>query len=151
MPFFVSAFLISVAAVWLTLDQVVRCKFRRLKLELPAAYSAAATNGAGAPEIDAPVPAGGALMPLAVDLMRGQHGHVPFDSLSGAERRVVLFAHAINVAPGWMVRYAAAILPRANRSRIHQLRQIHQSRPKPKVQHFGHVRLQQRLRSGSKV
>ena len=151
MPLVVSTLLISVAAVWLTLDQVVRRRFRRLKSELPAAYLAAATDGAGASEMDAPVLAGGALMPLAVDLMRGQHGHVPFDSLDPAERRVVLFAHAINAAPGWMVRYAVAVLPRTNRSLILKLRQIHQSRPKPKVQHFGHVRLQQRLRSGSKV
>lgn len=151
MPLFVSTLLISVAAVWLTLDQVVRRKFRRLKSELPVAYLAAASDGAGASEMDASELAGGALMPLAVDLMRGRHGHIPIDALTPAECRVVLFAYAINVAPGWMVRYATAFLPRANRSLIHKLRQIHQSRPAPKVQYFGHLHLQQRLRSTPKV
>lgn len=144
MPLFVSILLISVAAVWLTLDMVVRRKFRRLKPELPVAYNAAATQTSDATETGL---AAAALMPLAIDLARGQHNIISFDSLTDTEQHLVLIAHAITRLPGWMIGYMSLRLPAGDRAIVRKLRHIHASRPTRKMQYFGNIRQQLRLRS----
>ena len=147
MPLVVSILLISVAAVWLALDQVVRRRFRRLKSGVPAAYLAAAPAVAGVADPEQSGEATTALMPLAVDLMRGRHGHAPFDTLSPDEQQMVFFAHAINSAPRWMVRYAMLWLPGSQRRLARTLYRIHQSRPAPKIHHYTPLRARRRLPS----
>ncbi|WP_296425942.1 hypothetical protein [Yoonia sp.] len=148
MPLFVSILLISVAAVWLTLDYVVRRKFNRLKRGVTAAFQSAIAESAVAPEIGATDLAGSALMPLAVDLMRKQNCTLPFEALTQAEQRIVLFAYAIDVLPAWVVRHAAMYLRGDHKAVVTQLRRIKTSRPQHKMQHFGSIRAQHGLRVG---
>ena len=147
MPLFVSTLLISVAAVWLMLDQVVRRRFRGLKSGLPAAYLAATPAVSGVADPDQSDQATTALMPLAVDLMRGQQDQAPFETLSEDEQQMVLFAHAIHSAPRWMVRYAMFWLPGSLRQLARTLCHIHQSRPTPKVHYYTPLRARRRLPS----
>lgn len=147
MPLFVSTLLISVAAVWLMLDQLVRRKFRSLKAELPVAYNLAAAQTLDTADAIDTGNAGAALMPLAVDLARERHNVVPYEDLTQAEQRLVLIAHAITRFPDWMISYASVRLSGRDRVILRKLRQIHVSRPARKTQYFGDIRQQLRLRS----
>ncbi|MCK0095448.1 hypothetical protein MWU60_07685 [Yoonia sp. F2084L] len=114
-----------------------------LRLRLPESYGSFFT----APPVSGDAPQ---LMALCVDLMRKQHSALPFEALTPHERKMVLHAHAVDVLPGWMSRYASLWLSPQNRRLVGQLRDIKSSRPNlPKV-HFGAIKHQQQLRSASK-
>jgi hypothetical protein len=132
--------LISVAAVWLIVHQIIKIRLRDLKIKLPATYQCAIAS----PADDGQAPQ---LIALAIDLMRKAHCAVPFDDLTDAEKRVALHAYGIEALPAWMTRYAILRLRPSERALIRQLQQVHTSRPQIKPLHFGAIKQQQQLRS----
>ncbi|MEJ8563160.1 hypothetical protein QTO30_19390 [Yoonia sp. GPGPB17] len=143
MPVFVVFLLISSAILWLIGHLMVKQRFVSLNTNLSKIYgsvSAAPPSPETQPQ----------LMALCVDLMRKQHCNVPFDDLTPQEQRMVLHAHAVEVLPKWMSRYAALWLSKENRKLINQLHHIKSSRPDQQKQYFGAIRRQQQLRSASK-
>ena len=135
--------LTSLAALWLLGHQQVRHRFAMLKAELPSSYQ---SSLAVTPFIDGEPQ----LMALCVDLIRKEHATVPFDALSTEERRMVLHAHAVEMLPSWMSRYAAFALSPRNRRLINQLHNLKSSRPVQPKLHFGAIKHQQQLRSTRK-
>lgn len=135
--------LMSLAALWLTGHQVVKRRFAALNCELTDIYQSALT---APPSPDAPPQ----LVPLCVDLMRKEHCAIPFEALGAHEKRMVLHAHAVEVLPIWMSRYAALWLSPPNRRLVRQLHDVKSSRPDQPKQYFGAIRHQQQLRSTPK-
>ncbi len=134
--------LTSMAASWLFVHQSVKHRFAGLKANLPSIHRSAI---AVPPDEDQRAP----LVALAVDLLRKCHATDPFEALSPAEQRIVLHAHAIEVLPDWMGRYAALGLPRGHREVIVQLLKIHMSRPVRRQEHYGAVKALLRSREES--
>ena len=143
MPVSLVVVLISMAALWLFGHQIVKRRFAMLKAKLSDNYVSAFT----APTADTENPP---LMALCVDLMRKTHCTVPFDALSAHEQKVVLHAHAIEVLPNLMSRYAALWLSPTSRTLISQLRRLRSSRPSKPQHYFGAIKHQQQLRSRAK-
>lgn len=133
---------VSTTVSWLILHQVVKRRFAGLKSDLPTIHNSAIA----APPDEASRPA---LVALCIDLLRKQHCTTPFAELSPSEQQMVLHAHALEVLPAWMTRYAALGLSPANRAVIHQLRQVQSSRPQAKQEHFGAVKALLRSREES--
>ncbi|MEL7180236.1 MAG: hypothetical protein AAFN63_10425 [Pseudomonadota bacterium] len=133
----------SLAALWLIGHLVVKRRFVMLNTNLSDIYRSAF---AVPTSVDTPPQ----LVALCVDLMRKQHCNLPFDALTPKEKRMVLHAHAANVLPNWMSRYAALWLPAEHRRLVGQLRDIKTSRPDLPKQHFGAIKRQLQLRSATK-
>ena len=129
-------------AIWLFGHQLVKRRFAKLKAELAERYS---RSFAVPPHEEAEQ----SLMALCVDLMRRETCEVPFDQLTAPEKTMVLHACAVEVLPAWMSRYASFGLSRKGRVLISKLRDIKSSRPDRPQQHFGAIKRQQQLRSGS--
>lgn len=143
MPFFVILLFMSLVALWLVGHLIVKRRFAILNANLAHIYGSSFTVP---PSADTRPQ----LVALCVDLMRKQHCNVPFEALTPKEQRMVLHAHAADVLPNWMSRYAAASLSGENRRLIGQLRDIKTSRPDLPKQHFGAIQRQLQLRSAAK-
>lgn len=133
MPNFSILLLICLVALWLFAHQSVKRRFAGLKANLPAIHGSAIIVP---PDEGHPPP----LAALCIDLMRRSHCTDPYETLSLAEQRMVLHAHALEVVPAWMSRYAALGLSKRNRTLIAQLRHVQDSRPHQKPQHYGAVK-----------
>lgn len=140
MSVLVSVSLIGVIAVWLLVREVARRKLRGLQTSLPATYHSAIV----APTLETGEPQ---LIPLGIDLMRKEHCALAFDDLTAPEKRVALFAHAIDVLPAWMVNISKSGMADPEKTVVQQLQYIKTSRPQKKPMHFGAIRRAQQLRS----
>ncbi len=118
--------LIGMTVFWIIGHWVVRQRIAALKTNLSERYHAAIA----VPPEEAKTPQ---LVALAVDLMRKAHCTAPFHTLTPQEQRVALHAHAAEVLPGWMSRYASFWLAPRDRVLIGQLRQLRTSRPVTKA------------------
>lgn len=143
MPDILVVLLIGSAALWLTGHLAVKRRFAALSSELIDIYRSAL---AAPPSSDAPPQ----LVALCIDLMRKEHCALPFEALSPDEKRMALHAHAVEVLPIWMSRYAALWLSPQNRKLVRQLHDVKSSRPDQPKQYFGAIRHQQQLRSTPK-
>lgn len=144
MLIFLSVLLISSTAVWLVFHRSVQRRLRALEHQLPAAYAA---EMAICPE-DSGM---GQLIPLAVDLMRRTPCTDPFDQLSAAEKRIALYAYAIETLPRWQHPTLLRGLRGPERALIDKLRHIRTSRPDHPERHFGAIRAAQQMRTVSKT
>jgi hypothetical protein len=137
--------LTSVAVFWLIGHILTKRRFSALHIDLPAIYQSAVA----VPPDEGASPR---LVALCIDLMRKQHCTDPFDDLSALEQKMALHAHAVEVLPSWMSKYASLWLAPGNRALIKQMHQVKSSRPakKPNL-YYGAVRRQQQLRSATKT
>ena len=136
----ISTLLTCVAAVWLFVHLSVKRRFRSLDDGLSEAYHAAFA----APTDD---PQGPQLIALAIDLMRKKHVTVLLQDLAPNERRIAVYALAVEKLPAWMVRYAMIQLRPSEKALVNQLRHIKTSQPQKRQRHFGAIRRQQQLRA----
>lgn len=139
----INILLISVTTLWLMVHLSVRHRFVALDRQLPDVYRtviAAPTDEGQRPQ----------LIALAIDLLRKDHVSVPLDDLTAGERRMALFAFAVEKLPGWMVTYKALRLRPSERGLVAQLQQIKTSRPQKPERHFGAIHRQQQLRAVGK-
>ncbi len=143
MPVSMILLFMSLATLWLIGHLVVKRRFGKLNANLSDIYGSAFTVPTS---VDTPPQ----VVALCIDLMRKQHCNIPFDALTPKEQRMVLHAHAANVLPNWMSRYAALWLSPEHRRLIGQLRDIKTSRPDLPKQHFGAIKRQLQLRSATK-
>ncbi len=145
MPVLLIIGLTSVAVLWLTAHLTVKRRFAALNTDLSEIYQAAVA----VPPDEGATPR---LIALCIDLMRKQHCTDPFDDLSAHEQKMALHAHAVEVLPSWMSKYASLWLAPGNRTLIRQMHQVKSSRPakKPNL-YYGAVRRQQQLRSATKT
>ncbi len=139
----INVLLIGVATIWFLVHLSVRHRFAALDRQLPDVYRkviAAPTEDGQSPQ----------LIPLAIDLLRKEHVSVPLDDLTPAEKRMALFAFAVEKLPTWMVGYGALRLRASERVLVNQLKQIKTSQPQKRQKHFGAIHRQQQLRSVGK-
>lgn len=134
-----SLMLIGIAAIWLCVHLSVKRRFTVLDGKLTIAYSAAFA----VPPQDDNTPR---LIALAIDLRRKKHAAHPFASLSAEEKRIALYAFAVETLPLWMVKYKALGLHKSDRALIMRLCDIRTSQPRQKPQFFGAIEAEKKLR-----
>jgi hypothetical protein len=144
LSFFLVLLLTSVTFSWIVGYFIVKPRLANVKFGMPEIYQSS---------IAVPVSADTqpSLVALCVDLSRKEHCSIPFEELTQRERKLVLHTLAIEALPQWMSRFAAVSLWPAERAVISQLRKVHLSRPEKPPMHFGEIRRQQQLRSGSET
>ena len=86
------------------------------------------------------------LIALAIDLKRKKHAAHPFASLSAKEKRIALYAFAVETLPYWMVKYKTLGLHKSDRALIMRLCDIRTSQPRQKPQFFGAIEAEKQLR-----
>jgi hypothetical protein len=134
--------LISAAILWLFAQRTVKQRFAALEADLSTTHGSAI---AVSPAEDTPPQ----LVALCVDLMRKTHCTDPYEALSPSEQKMVLHAHALDVLPAWMSRYASLRLSSPQRAILVQLRQVKSSQPERPMEHYGAVKALLRSREES--
>ena len=144
MPGVVSVLLIGLTAAGLLVRHYVQRSLHVLDGTLAEIYQAAIVAPPDSSDV-------GRLIPLAIDLLRKERAVVPFDALRPAERRLALFALAIERRPRWMVNLAKQSLSVADRRLVTTLQDVQTSRPAKRERHFGAIQAELQLRAARKT